>query len=103
MSEPANDNAGPFSIGSDTWPGLSKLIEECGEVLQVAGKLIATGGSVDHWSGLDLDCEMEKELGDLLAAIDFVMDHNAGMLRNHVIEARRDEKAELFEEWHGRS
>lgn len=103
MSEPANDNAGPFSIGSDTWPGLSKLIEECGEVLQVAGKLIATGGSVDHWSGLDLDCEMEKELGDALAAIDFFVECNRLRLRNHVIDARRDEKYHLFEEWHGRS
>lgn len=29
-----------FSIGSKRWPGISKLIEECGEVLQIAGKLM---------------------------------------------------------------
>lgn len=32
--------SGDFSIGGTLWPGLSKLIEECGEVLQVGGKLI---------------------------------------------------------------
>lgn len=98
----ANDNEGPFSIGSDTWPGISKLIEECGEVVQIAGKLIATGGRTDHWSGLDLGCELETEIGDLLGAIDFVRQHNGHLIRNHVIEARRDEKRQLFDDWHGR-
>ena len=36
MTEPP-----PFSIGSDTWPGLAKIAEEAGEVLQVIGKLLA--------------------------------------------------------------
>lgn len=37
---------GSFSLGSRTWPGLSKLVEECGEVLQIAGKIMGTGGAV---------------------------------------------------------
>ncbi len=36
--------SGDFSIGSDIWPGISKLIEEAAEVGQVCGKLIGSGG-----------------------------------------------------------
>lgn len=98
---PANDNEGPFSIGQNIWPGVSKLIEECGEVLQVAGKLIATGGRTDHWSGHDLGADLEEELGDLLAAITFVIQHNP-QLGSLAIADRTEEKTELFEAWHAR-
>jgi hypothetical protein len=37
----------PFAIGSDAWPGTSKLLEEQGELVQVLGKLMATGGHED--------------------------------------------------------
>ena len=37
----AQPTAGPYSIGSDVWPGLSKLAEESGEVVQVIGKIVA--------------------------------------------------------------
>lgn len=98
----ANDNEGPFSIGSDNWPGLSKLIEECGEVLQVAGKLVATGGRTDHWSGHQLDQDLADELGDLQAAIDFAMYANADRLDTARLCARRLAKLRLFLQWHGR-
>lgn len=107
----ANDTEGPFSIGQNIWPGIAKLIEECGDVTQVCGKLIATGGREDHyWSGHDLGCDLVNELGDLLAAIDFVRAHNvfshfvvANGLPTHgaAIEARRREKFDLFQHWHG--
>jgi NTP pyrophosphatase (non-canonical NTP hydrolase) len=67
-----SDTERPYAIGSETWPGLSKLVEECGEVLQVAGKLMGTGGQVEHWDGTDLRERMTEELADLLAAIDFL-------------------------------
>lgn len=98
----ANDNEGPFSFGSDLWPGLSKLGEECGEVVQVVMKLIATGGRVDHWSGVDLGVRLEEELGDLRAAIDFVLQHNRTRLDLHAIQRRTVEKRALFVEWHGK-
>jgi NTP pyrophosphatase (non-canonical NTP hydrolase) len=69
-------NGSGFAIGSETWPGISKLVEELGEVAQVAGKLIATGGEVRHWDGTDLRTRLEDELADLEAAIKFVMQHN---------------------------
>lgn len=98
----ANDNQGPFSFGSDTWPGLTKLVEEAAEVIQVASKLMATGGRVDHWSGEHLGERLEEELGDLRAAIAFVMFHNRDGLRRHVIVGRTYDKTTLFNEWHER-
>jgi len=90
---------GPFSIGSKTWPGISKLIEECGEVGQVCGKLIGTGGATAHWDGgEDLKVRLETELGDLLAAISFVIDNN--QLNREAIKKRREKKLETFAKWH---
>lgn len=36
-------SGGLFFIGAERWSGVSKLIEETGELLQVAGKLMANG------------------------------------------------------------
>lgn len=66
----------PYSIGSDAWPGLSKLIEECGETIQVAGKLMGTGGAVEHWDGSNLGDRLIEEIGDLQAAIEFFVETN---------------------------
>lgn len=88
----------PFSIGSDVWPGLSKLIEECGEVLQVGGKLMGTGGAVQHWDGTNLRERLQDELGDAIAAIDFIVAHND--LDAGVIALRAEHKRGLFERWH---
>lgn len=96
----ANDNEGPFSIGQNIWPGLSKLVEEASEVIQISAKLIATGGRVDHWSGLHLGRALEEELGDLQAAIEFVVKHNADNVDERAIAARRMAKLALFEKWH---
>lgn len=87
-----------FSIGSTVCPGLSKLIEECGEVLQVAGKLIATGGTPNHWDGTDLHQEMQDELADLQAAIVFFGSRN-GIDFGRFSE-RTEAKLELYKKWH---
>lgn len=96
----ANINPGPYSIGSDTWPGLAKLAEECGEVIQVIGKIIALGGAENysHWDGSDVRHRLQEELGDVLAAIDFVQSHNP--LDDMAIARRQDQKTVLFEQWH---
>ena len=87
-----------YSIGSDTWPGLSKLIEECGEVQQVVGKLLGTGGAAEHWDGSDLRERLQEELGDLMAAVEFVMKHNG--LDCMAIHSRASRKIKQFDEWH---
>ena len=88
----------PFTFGSDTWPGLAKLIEECGEVLQIAGKLITTNGENNYWDDRDLHKDLAEELGDLVAATSFVITYS-GLDDDEVFE-RADMKMVLFEEWH---
>ena len=98
----ANDNAGPFSLGQvEQWPGLAKLVEECGEVLQIAGKLIATGGDTSHWSGLDLGDCLTEELGDVLASALFVIENSD--ISEQAVWDRVLAKTALYEEWHGQN
>lgn len=89
----------PFAIGSDLWPGLSKLTEEAGEVCQVVGKILATGGDSEHWDGTDLSERLTDELADLIAAIAFVMCNNPQLDRERYVE-RCAEKLHIFNEWH---
>jgi NTP pyrophosphatase (non-canonical NTP hydrolase) len=98
MAGEAVGGSGDFSIGGDLWPGLSKLAEECGEVLQVVGKLIGSRGREEHWDGTDLRLRLESELADLLAAIAFVVSNNE--LDHGAICRREIEKFLLFEKWH---
>lgn len=65
----------PYCIGSDEWNGLSKLIEELGELQQVCGKLVGSEGNTDHWSG-DLRAKFIEELGDVYGAMDFFLEKN---------------------------
>lgn len=90
--------AGDFSIGSAVWPGISKLIEECGEVTQVAGKLLGSKGDPAHFDGSNLRHRLEEELGDLGAAVDFIVSHCG--LDRVAIARRVYEKRCLFEQWH---
>lgn len=89
--------SGDFSIGGDLWPGLSKLIEEAGEVIQVAGKLMGSEGRTDHWSG-DLRKMLVEELGDLQAAIAFFVVTNG--LDDEAIDDRMTRKLITFKQWH---
>lgn len=87
----------PFAFGSETLPGLAKLSEESGEVVQIIGKLMMTGGRFDHWSG-DLEPKLVEEIGDLSAALIFVTRH-AGLDQAAIVE-RTKSKLDLFEKWH---
>ena len=91
------DGPAPYSIGSDRWNGLSKLIEEAGEVLQVAGKLLAVGGETNHWSG-DLRQMLVDELGDLQAAIEYFVFMNPDIDSN-AVGRRAGMKKSQFMAW----
>lgn len=95
------DGHGPYSIGSTLWPGLSKVAEESGEIVQVIGKLMGTGGLVAHWDGSDLAVRMQEEIADLQAALEFLVGHNAELLDRDAIAARAAKKLTMFEQWHG--
>jgi hypothetical protein len=89
------DEHGMFNIGSHTWPGVSKVIEEAGEVIQVAGKLLATGGDTRHWDGQgSLRSRLQQEVADLQAALDFVCEVNKLKTKS-----RRARKLALFRKW----
>ena len=94
----AVSSPGPYSIGSNMWPGLSKLIEESGEVQQVVGKLIATGGKTKHWDFPDLRECLQEEIADLMAACLFVIEANG--LDENVMRDRSRVKLALFHRWH---
>ena len=82
---------------SEHWKGIGKLVEECGEVLQLCGKAIPfpTG---NHPDGLgSIDTRIELELGDLLAAIAYVIDENG--LDGEMIHTRKAHKLYKFKEW----
>ena len=77
--------------------GLAKLIEECGEVIQVGGKVLQVGSiDAEHWSGV-LRTMMEDELADLQAAIEFVIEINR--LNKIKIGLRRSKKLKKFRSW----
>jgi NTP pyrophosphatase (non-canonical NTP hydrolase) len=88
----------PFSIGADVWPGLAKLMEECGEVVQVGGKLQGTGGAIHHWDGTNLKERLEDEMGDAQGAMMFVIAHCN--LDGQRINRRAIAKLTQFDEWH---
>lgn len=77
--------------------GVAKLIEECGELLQVCGKRLASYHEDLHWDGTNLRERMEEEMGDVKAAIQFVTDKFG--LNSAFIESRKFEKLRLFREW----
>ncbi|MEV4137378.1 hypothetical protein AB0J72_35030 [Dactylosporangium sp. NPDC049742] len=89
----------PFGIGAEVWPGLAKVTEEAGELLQVVGKLVATGGRPDHYDGTDLRDRLIEECGDLLAAIGYLTAANG--IEDAVAE-RAARKRQTFEGWHRR-
>lgn len=92
------NEAGPYSIGSNVWNGMSKLIEEMGELNQVLGKLMGSDGNVDHWSG-DLTEKLVEECGDVTAALNFFVSKNLSEENQERTLDQAMRKYELFEEW----
>jgi NTP pyrophosphatase (non-canonical NTP hydrolase) len=78
--------------------GVAKLIEECGELQQVLGKRLAWWSTDEpHWDGSDLDQRIAEEMGDVFAAIWFVVDKLG--LDADAIKRRHVAKSDLFHEW----
>ncbi len=79
--------------------GLAKLIEECGELIQIAGKRLAYYTTDEHPDGGGpLRLRLEDEIADVLAACELVtVLHQLDAER---ITKRRDGKLLLFKQWH---
>lgn len=79
------------------WAGLGKLIEEAGETITVAARLIGAPNSAAHLSEPVLREKLEYEIADLLASIDFVIAEND--LDERMIATRRAMKLDRFNRW----
>ena len=92
----ASDPPGPYSIGSDTWPGLSRLAADAAQVVRVACTIMGNCGDTEPEAETDgLRESLQEELGDLRAAIDYVIGKNA--LDWDAVNRRRDRKRSLYE------
>lgn len=89
-----------FAFGDVEWPGLAKLAEESGELVQVIGKLMMTHGDPAYWDGVDLRKRLIEEMADQAAAIGFVNRHVLTPQESEAMTARMAEKRALFEKWH---
>lgn len=90
--------ARPYAIGSDHFPGLSKLSEELGELQQVLGKILGCGG-YDHWDG-DLAPRLHDEMGDVRAALKYFETFNLDADARFDVARREAQKVAIFNEWH---
>lgn len=88
----------PMAIGSELWPGLAKLAEECAEVLQVIAKLAAYPSGEHPDGGGPLRFRLRDEMADVYAALDYVRAHNV-LGGVETIELRRDRKFARFQRW----
>lgn len=79
--------------------GLAKLLEELGELSQVAAKRLAYFHTTVHPDGAgDLNERMRDEMGDVLGAIAFVGEQ-FGITPDDV-QQRAARKLKLFRQWH---
>ena len=82
--------------------GLAKLIEECGELQQVAGKRLAYPATEEHPDGgPSLNTRLQDEIADVLAACGLVIEtHGLDYAR---VGQRTLEKLRLFRSWQAES
>jgi hypothetical protein len=90
----ASDRPVPYGIGSDTWPGLSRLAADAAQVANAASAIISTGNDTDQDAAVQRE-SLQEQLGDLRAAIDYVIGKNG--LDWAAVNKRRDRKRSLYE------
>lgn len=79
--------------------GLTKLIEECGELSQIASKKQAFMNTDTHPDGKgSMKKRIEEEMADVIAACVLVAE-NFGLDQDH-LEQRALKKLALFRKWH---
>ena len=77
--------------------GLTKLSEECGELVQASCKKMAYMDSKHPDKKGDLNRRIEEEMADVLAACEFVME--TLKLDKKFINKRRKMKLKRFQKW----
>lgn len=77
--------------------GLTKLIEECGELIQVAAKLIAYPDKQHPDGAGNLQMRLADEIADVTAACAFVCDKFKP--DKEELAFRRNRKYETYKQW----
>ena len=77
--------------------GLIKLVEECGELVQICCKKMTCMYDQFHYDGSNLAERIEEEIADVMAANEIVI-KNFNLDREAIIE-RSNQKLKLFQEW----
>lgn len=78
--------------------GLTKLTEECGELIQAASKAMAYPLDVEHPDGKgDLAVRIAEEMGDVQAAIIFTA-NKLGLDKNRILDQTKM-KLRIFNQW----
>lgn len=88
-----------YSFNGPLLPGIAKIVEEAGEVTQVFGKLLMTGGEQINFDGTDLLTELLKETADLAATLDFFQNYAVANMDQETYAAwlqRRRSKLDKF-------
>lgn len=79
--------------------GLNKLMEECGELVQIAAKKQAYPNTDHHPDGKgSMSSRLEEECADVCAAILFVAENYK--FDTARMNARIERKLALFNQWH---
>jgi hypothetical protein len=90
----------PFQFSDPRWPGLVKLAEEAGEIVQVIAKIIGTGGTLAFRDGQRVKrARLVEEMADLQAALQFVHDHALTGVEQAEFETRCMAKLTTFNRW----
>lgn len=77
--------------------GLNKLMEECGELVQIAAKKAAFPSAITHADGENINDRLENEMADVFAAAHFVC--SKFNLDKQRINARVDCKLAQYNRW----
>ena len=102
IEEMERANRQQFDIGGmGKYPGLLKFVEEAGEALEIAGKIMADP-SGNHWAERDdgrtpLKDRLEEEISDVSAAIMYLKTFS---LDKVFIDIRTMEKYKKYLNWH---
>jgi len=84
-------------MGKEKWIGIGKLTEECGELLQIAGKALPFPENAHPDGKGPVRERFIEECADVYAALDYFCATNC--LSGPTMDLRRAEKLEKFYKW----
>ena len=81
------------------WPGLAKVLEEMQELGIELSKIVMLDGGTKHWKG-DVRPLMIDELADVLASVNWFVEHNLTNAEQCQMEIRQAVKMGKYDRWY---